>query len=145
VSVSDYVNLDQLPRLTDIRERRACPKGKTRLEVKAETKTLTTVDEKKFKTSVWHRDRNRCRCCGRKVIKTITVTAERGEVHHIHGRRGDLRFEPRAACLICLSCHQRVTGKVNANRLFVVASKTFTTTHGIFTDATFPITFREAP
>ncbi len=123
---------------------RSLQKGKTRLEVKEAEKKLTVVDKKAFKASVWRRDRNRCRCCGRKVIKTITRTAARGEVHHIHGRTGDLRFEVRSALLTCLSCHERLTGKVNAHRLVVMASKTFTVRQGTFTDATYPIRFEPA-
>lgn len=61
--------------------------------------------------------------------------------HHIHGRTGDLRHDVRAACLLCLQDHERVTGKVNEHRLVVIASKTFTTRQGAFTDARFPITF----
>lgn len=88
-------------------------KGKSRLEVKADAKPLTTVTDNQFKTTVWHRDRNRCRCCGRKVIKTLDRVPERGEVHHLHGRTGDLRFEDKAAVLVCLTCHERLTGRVS--------------------------------
>ena len=41
---------------------RACPKGKTRLELKVEARPLAKVDEKTFKADVWRRDKNRCRC-----------------------------------------------------------------------------------
>jgi hypothetical protein len=116
-------------------------KGKTRLELKTAAKPLTKIDEKKFKASVWHRDRNRCRCCGRKVIKTLARVPERGEVNHLHGRTGDLRFEVRAAALVCLTCHERYTGRVGGHKLVVVASKTFAIRQGTFTDATFPIKF----
>lgn len=102
------------------------------------------MDEKKFSGQVWHRDRNRCRCCGRKVIKTLARVPERGEVHHIHGRIGDLRYEARAALLLCLRDHERVTGRVNQHRLTIVATKTFTTKQGTFTDASQPVTFQEA-
>lgn len=119
----------------------ACPKGKTRLELKVEAKPLTKVDEKKFKGDVWVRDKKRCRCCGRKVVKTIERVPERGEVNHLHGRTGDLRFEVRAAALMCLTCHERFTGRVGGYKLIVVASKTFTIRQGTFTDATFPIKF----
>lgn len=117
-------------------------KGKTRLEQKADVKPLTVVDEKKFRQEVITRDKGHCRCCLRKVVKTIAHVAERQEVHHIHGRRGDLRFDSRAALLLCLRCHQRVTGKVN-DKLRIVASKTFTTPQGEFTDAREPVTFEK--
>lgn len=119
-------------------------KGKTRLEVTIETRPLTKVDEKAFKAAVRRRDRHRCRCCGRKVQKTISRVPERGEVHHIHGRRGDLRFESKAAILTCLRCHERLTGKVNAHRLQVLATQTFQIRGEWYTDANFPVTFTES-
>lgn len=122
----------------------AVPKGKTRLQETTEARTLTKVTEKDFKAEVWTRDKSHCRCCGRKVQKIVGRVPERGEVHHIHGRTGDLRFEARAAILLCLSCHEKVTGKVNQGRLVVVASKTFTMRQGTFTDAREPVKFQEA-
>lgn len=119
-------------------------KGKTRLEIKVEKTPLTKIDEKDFKAEVWKRDGKRCRCCLRKVIKSIERIPNRGEVNHIHGRTGDLRFEVRAAILMCLTCHERFTGRVNKHRLQIIASKTFTIRQGTFTDATFPVTFKEA-
>lgn len=118
-------------------------KGKTRLEIKIEAKPLTKVDEKDFKAEVWKRDGKRCRCCLRKVIKSIERVPNRGEVNHIHGRTGDLRFEVRSAILMCLQCHERFTGRVNKHRLQIIASKTFTIRQGTFTDATYPVTFKE--
>lgn len=146
MAVSDYLKLD-LPTVAEQAATQAgqpIPKGKTRLEVKMDAKPLTKVDEKAFKAEVWKRDRNHCRCCGRKVIKSLARVPERGEVNHIHGRRGDLRFEVRAALLMCLKCHERFTGRVNAHRLQIIASQTFTIRQGTFTDATYPVTFREA-
>jgi 5-methylcytosine-specific restriction endonuclease McrA len=118
-------------------------KGKTRLEIKVEATPVTKIDEKTFRTQVWNRDQKHCRCCGRKVIKTIDRVPNRGEVNHIHGRTGDLRFEVRAAILMCLQCHERFTGRVNKHRLQIIASKTFTIRQGTFTDATYPVTFKE--
>lgn len=122
----------------------AVPKGKTRLEEIVATRKLTTVTEKDFRRDVWARDKNLCRCCGRKVQQVLGRVPERGEVHHIHGRVGDLRFDVRSAILLCLTCHERVTGKVNQHRLLVVPSKTFTIRQGTFTDATYPVKFKEA-
>src|SRR6185295_11364716 len=119
------------------------PKGKTRLEEKAEARPLTKIDEKEFLRQVWHRDQSHCRCCSRKVIKSIERIPERGEVNHIHGRTGDLRFEVRAAILMCLKCHERFTGRVNKHKLQIIATKTFTIRQGTFTDATFPVVFKE--
>lgn len=152
--IRGHHRLDYAKRLMDIthlgmtmaeveKMRRGAPilKGKTRLEKTIEERPLTKVDDKAFKASVWHRDRNRCRCCGRKVLKIMGRVPERGDVHHCHGRTGDLRFEVRAAILTCLQCHEKLTGKV-AFKLQAIPSKTFTIPQGTFTDATFPIAFK---
>lgn len=119
-------------------------KGKTRLEETIEQRPLTKVDEKEFRRLVWVRDLNCCRCCDRKVIKTPARVPERGEVNHLHGRTGDLRFEVRAAMLLCLKCHERFTGRVNEHRLVIIPTQTFTIRQGTFTDATYPVAFTEA-
>ncbi len=121
-----------------------CPKGKTRLELRAKERPLTKVDERTFKAEVWKRDKHHCRKCGRAVIKTMSRVPERGEVNHIHGRTGDLRFEDRAAILFCCECHEVFTGRVNGRRFFILATKTFTTRQGTFTDARFPVKFQES-
>lgn len=118
-------------------------KGLTRLQKTAEARPLTKIDEKEFKRQVRERDEHHCRCCGRAVLYVLSRVPERGEVNHIHGRTGDLRFEVRAAILMCLTCHEQFTGKVNAHRLQIIASKTFTTRQGTFTDATYPVKFKE--
>jgi hypothetical protein len=117
------------------------PKGKSRLEATIDERPLTVVDEKQFKKEVWHRDQHRCRWCERKAIKTIARVPERGEIHHIHGRGKDLRFEVKAACLLCAECHEKVTGRVN-EKWIIVPSKTFRMRDETYTDARFPITFR---
>jgi len=57
------------------------------------------------------RDKWICRCCGRKVRKTLTVCSERLEHHHLHGRRvaPERRYDPRAVITVCLECHGRLT------------------------------------
>lgn len=136
---------DNLPTLAEMDAQRSgkpIPKGKSRLEESRDDKKLTVVTERDFKHDVWTRDDGHCRCCGRKVIKTLARVDERGEVHHIHGRTGDLRFEARAAVLVCCKCHERLTGRVN-DRLGIMASKTFTTTQGTFMDARSTLRFRK--
>lgn len=136
-----------LPTMAEVQADRigkAIPKGKTRLEEKIEQRPLTKVDEKTFRAEVWKRDKDRCRSCKRKVQKVMGRVPERGEVNHIHGRTGDLRFEVRAAILMCLKCHERFTGRVNEHRLTIVPSKTFTTRQGTFTDATYAVRFEVA-
>jgi hypothetical protein len=135
------MSLFDLPTLAD-RPAGPQPKGPTRLqETKADTK-VSKVDEQAFKAAVWKRDKSRCRCCGRKVIKTLARVPNRGEVNHIHGRGKDLRFEDRAALLLCLEDHERVTGKVN-EKLVIVPTKTFTVRTETYTDARAPVLFRK--
>lgn len=113
---------DDLPTLAD----RPIPnltKGTSRLQ---DTKALAKrelIDEKRFKTEVWTRDKGRCRKCGRKVVKGIARVPERGEVHHLHGREGELRFEPRAAILSCCACHEQLTGRVAEKWIVEPATK----------------------
>lgn len=61
-------------------------------------------------------------------------------MHHIHGKIGDLLFEVRAAMLLCLSCHELVTGRVN-ERWIIVPTQTFVMHERDYTDATYPVTF----
>lgn len=139
------MGMADLPTLAEIAAKRAgkpIPKGKTRLEARIEAKPLTTIDEREFKKQVWQRDKHLCRCCERQVKKILGAVPDRGEVNHLHGRTGDLRFEVRAAVLMCLHCHQRYTGKIN-DRIAVVASATFTIRQGTFTDATYPVRFEK--
>lgn len=117
------------------------PKGPTRLQETVAARPLIKVDAKAFKSEVWIRDKSHCRCCGRKVEKVLGRVPERGEVHHIHGRGKDLRFEPRSALLLCLTDHERVTGRIN-ERVLIVATKTFTMRGDEYTDATFPVVFK---
>ena len=137
--VSDHEDVDALWRKLQ--------KPKTRVELKAEAKPLTTVNEQQFKAAVWRRDRNRCRCCGRKVQKALDRIAERGEVHHLYGRIGDLRFEVKGAILTCLRCHERLTGRVNEKWIVVYplnSYATFTANHETFVDAASDLQFRRA-
>ncbi len=120
------------------------PKGTSRLEKAKEDKKVTVVDERKFKTEVYERDGGRCRWCGRKVTKGIARTPTRGEVHHLHGRIGDLRFESKCAVLLDAECHEKVTGRVNA-RWVCVATKTWTLKNGeVVTDARAKVKFVRA-
>ncbi len=136
------LNLPTLAEQQAAWSQRPQPKGETRLQAHVKAKALVNIDEKAFRAEVWHRDKSKCRCCGRKVAKVLGRVPERGEVHHCHGRTGDLRFESKAALLACLTCHERLTGRVN-DKLVIVPSKTFTL-HGIeYTDARSPVTFRK--
>lgn len=136
-------NLDGLLSLTDRRyEASELTKGKSRLQERVAERPLTVVDERAFKLEVWTRDKSHCRCCGRKVVKgLIKRVPERGEVNHIHGRLGDLRFEAKAAILMCCECHEKFTGRVN-ERWVIVATKTFKLNDKEYTDARKPVVFK---
>lgn len=119
--------LRHVPTMAEIEaERRGKPltKGKTRLEETEAEKKLTYVDDKAFRADVFKLDKGKCRCCGRKVERVMERVAKRAEVHHVHGRRGSLRFEVRAALLLCLQCHEKCTGKVQ-EKCVIVATVTF--------------------
>jgi len=134
-----------IPTLAEVEADRAGKsfwKGKTRLQDVVEDRKLTTVTDKQFRAEVWTRDKNRCRCCDRKVQKILGRVPERGEVHHVHGRTGDLRFESKCAMLLCLICHERVTGKVN-DKLVIVPTKFVEIKGEKYTDARAKVTFRE--
>lgn len=138
-------NFDYLPTLAEVeamRRGRPISKGKTRLQETVEARPLVRVTEKDFRREVWTRDKHHCRCCGRKVQQILGRVPERGEVHHIHGRTGDLRFESKAALLLCLTCHERVTGRVN-DKLIIVPSRTFEMRGQRYTDARYRVRFKE--
>ena len=137
------IDLSKLPTLADVAESRvgkAIPKGESRLQAKTAARKLTVVDDRQFKAIVWKRDKALCRCCGRKVIKTLARVAERGEVHHCHGRIGVFKFEDRASLLLCLTCHEKVTGRVN-ERLAIEPTATFLLDGFTVTDCRQPVRF----
>ncbi len=138
------LNLPTPDEMYQERKGKPIPKGETRLETAVVDRTQAREDDAAFKASVWHRDRNRCRCCGRKVQKLLGRLPERGEVHHLHGRIGPLRHEVRAAILLCLTCHERLTGRVNQHRLIAAPTKTFQIGSMTYTDARHTILFTEA-
>ncbi len=136
-----------LPTLVELQaKRRAMPKGATpsRLDERTADKLSAAKQEAAFKAAVCKRDHNACRCCGRQTIVTIELDPKRREVHHIHGRGKGLRYEVRAALVLCLEHHDRVTGTVGKARLFIVATKTFLLNGKRFTDANYPVTFKES-
>src|SRR5262245_9951256 len=94
-------------------------KGASRLAQEHEAKTLTVITDAKFRKIVRERDKMLCRRCGRRTRITIELDPLRAEVHHIHGRLGNLRHEDRCALLLCLSCHSKCTGVVDEKWIIV--------------------------
>lgn len=113
----------KVPSLNEaIQTRRPVAKGPSRLERKVAAKPLKTVTDAQFKKAVRERDKMRCKRCGRKVKITMERDPLRAEVHHLHGRLGVLRHEDRCAILVCGSCHEKLSGRVN-ERYIVVGTK----------------------
>lgn len=122
----------------------AKPKGAepSRLQVKAAKVKDDGKLEKAWLKAIWKRDGGKCRWCHRKVVKALALIPERGECHHAVPRENRVtRFDPRAALLLCASCHERLTGKVN-ERFVLVASKTFTVDGVSYPDASKAVRFK---
>ena len=81
----------------------------TRLE---ETDAARKLDEKelaKWRAAIWKRDEGKCRVCGRRVKRTLSLDPLRGEVHHVRGRNvtPENRYSVAHALLLCKSCHDK--------------------------------------
>lgn len=83
------------------------PKPRPRILDRIEYKRELEAKDREFRRAVWLRDGGKCRHCGRKVARTMTLSAEQGHVHHRHGRRvrPEDRFNPDMAVLLCATCH----------------------------------------
>lgn len=137
------INVPTLAEVQAARRGKAIPKGPTRLE----TTTVAAPAQKKadgaFRQAVFVRDKGRCRCCLRRVEQILDRVEKRAEAHHVHGKVGKLRHLVRAALLLCMTCHERVTGKVN-DKLLIVGTKFFLFEGQRLIDAAKPVTFKEA-
>lgn len=88
------------------------PKPASRLQDRISMKHDREQQERTFKLAIWIRDGAKCRKCHRKVQKSLARIASRGEKHHGYGRIGALRYAVKSALLLCLSCHEQLTGRV---------------------------------
>lgn len=138
-------SVTRLPTLADVQASyRGKPilKGKSRLEQTVEDTKSEVKQERAWKKAIWTRDGGQCRWCKRKVRKCLELVPDRGECHHVVPRENRItRWNPRAALLLCATCHQRVTGKVN-ERFLLVAKKTFTIDAVSYPDMNQPVTFK---
>lgn len=75
--------------------------------------------ERGFKRTVIDRDEGCCRKCGCRTIRRLQPHPRRGEVHHVHGRDGSLKYDERGGILLCSACHEAVT----YNRVLIVATR----------------------
>ena len=105
---------EQLPTVAQMdaeRRGKPIPKGVTRITRKVEADKASEKNAAAFRRAVWARDKV-CRCCGRKVIKTLAFVPNRGEVHHLvrRSKAKALLTDRRNGILLCLEpCHRRVT------------------------------------
>jgi hypothetical protein len=134
--------LDRLPTLAT-RPAPDLQKPKSRLQETKAIRPLLYVDQRAFLKEVRERDDWHCRRCRREVVVVLARVPERAEVHHVHGKRGELRFLAKAALLLCLECHELVTGRVNV-RYVVVGTKFFDLHGQTYIDARFPVRFVRA-
>jgi hypothetical protein len=120
-------------------------KGASRVEMKDDDRAIDKEKLDKFKQVVWLRDKGRCRKCGVKVLKTLTLTAKRGEVNHVAGRSDRaVRYDPRNGILLCNSpCHEQVTGAVNV-KVVIVGTVFFEVSGTRYINAAKPVTFKVA-
>lgn len=102
----------------------ACPKGKTRKQLKARKDREDAKQLKAFRDAVWKRERVRCgsfggewaHCqhCGEWVQRGFLLT---GEVHHrIYRGNKATRYDPDNGVLLCNhlinNCHERAERKL---------------------------------
>lgn len=138
----------RIPTLADIeamRRGKPQPKGPRQVETKDADRALDKKLLDLFRQRVWLRDKGICRKCGAKVLKTLALTAKRGEVNHVAGRDDKaVRYDPRNGILLCNSpCHEQVTGTVGV-KVLIVGTKFFEVNGTRYINAAKPVTFRVA-
>jgi len=102
----------RLPTLADLRRApRAIPKKATQLQDKTAAKRADEKQLAAMRLVVWAREKGHCKLCKRKVIQTISLVPNRGEVHHVRGRRvaHEDRYNAKKCVLLCAECHGKVT------------------------------------
>ncbi len=87
------------------------PKPKPRLKDRVESKREADKKAQAFRRAVWVRDDGICQVCRRKVVQTLELVPNRGEVHHMRGRNvsPEDRYNVGKARLLCAVCHGKVT------------------------------------
>lgn len=101
--------------------------------------------EATFIEAVRRLDKWTCRCCRRKVVKTIEHVWNRAEVHHLERRATlDTRYDVRNGVLLCLEDHERVTGTIGKSKLVIVPSRFFVLNGKRYGDARKRLHFEES-
>lgn len=131
-----------LPTLEEGKALRSNAKPQKRIVEKAQKRASDEKALDEWRRQVRHRDRMRCRVCGRKVIVTLELVKNRAECHHIIGRaHRPTRTDRRNGLLCCPGCHE----KLQHRDLVVVADSrhTFTLdeTGRVYINADFPVEF----
>lgn len=114
--LSDLPTVDRQPR-------KAVPKPRPEVLDKFADKREQAKKDREFRATVWKLDDGKCRACGRKCVKCLEAVPNRGEVHHLGGRRGDRRCDVTRAVLLCLFHHASLK---DANGLRQVGSTRYT-------------------
>lgn len=142
MSDPDRIRIADLPTAADLNSRpRACPKPASRVVEKATKDKSQDKAWEECKRQVWLRDQSKCRCCGRVVVRSLELRPERGEVHHIAGRRKAVMTDPRSCLLVCAHpCHEALTHHELA--IIGTAKQTFKGEDGkTYLDASQPLQF----
>ena len=117
------------------------PKPLSRLEQKVLRERHDDRLREQWKRAIWDRDQGICRCCGVQCVKGRELHPRRGECHHLEGRANRVtRWDTRNGCLVCNSCHERITGSVNA-KLVIQGLHYFTVDNRRYLNAAFPLQF----
>lgn len=117
-------------------------KGKSRSQLKAERDKVDENAEEHWKREVRTRDEYHCRWCRRRVVVTIELVPERAECHHLVSRTVvAVRWDVRNGILLCLACHERVTGVAN-EKFLIVASATYVVEDIEYPDMRQPVEFK---
>lgn len=93
-------------------EHRSFPKPPPRLVDKSQAKREAARAWRHCCAVVDQRDQYRCRCCGRRTVPTLAVSATRAEHHHLVSRRllpKALHMDARVVILTCARCHHALT------------------------------------
>jgi ribosomal protein L37AE/L43A len=116
------MGLADLPTLADEQtRRRATPKYAipTRLEEKIAADKTDAKALEQWAHAVRRRDRERCRVCGIRTVRTLELDPRRGEAHHIVSRTNPvIRVDVRNGLWTCGKCHSLLT----RHKLFVIGT-----------------------
>ena len=124
---------------------RSFPKPARRLTDKTDQRRERALAWRIVCAQVDRRDNYRCRVCGKRTVRTLSLVPERAEHHHLvpRSRSKTLQFDPRNVILVCAEDH----GKLTRYELTVAGSLYHIFPHetGCYLNAEGPLTFREVP